>query len=185
MGNVPKPDEESKYLLPEDWKKFKAAVDDPILRTMFDLSQCCGLRLNEALSLTKEKFDFPRGIVYVRTLKRKGNPVFPLDVRPDLMETIKELCSNKSKDYRPFNYIPMTVWRRFKKAIKKAKLNERLSPHSLRHLCGLKLVKATGGNIIEIAKHLRHASSLSSEHYVHLSPIRRKEISESMWEMEE
>ena len=182
MSNKSKPDEEMLYMKPSDWGKFKAVIDNDHWLLYFDLTQSLGLRASETLSLRFSGIDFEQGIIRVKTLKRKDHPVFPLDVRPDLLMKLKELMIDKrfNQDHI-FTYTYHRVWSKFKSYAKRAGLHPRLSPHSLRHLYGLRLVQATHGNTAEMARALRHAGTSMVARYVHVLPERRKEIAKKMW----
>ncbi len=184
--NRPKPDEEMRYLTPEQWRTLRVVIDDDAWRCFFDLLQSCGLRTTEGLSLTPAHLRIAEGVVMVPTLKREGRPTLPVDVRPDLLDAlrarIERLGLRPSDHIFPWGY--HLAWERFKRYAKLAGLNERLSPHSLRHLFGLKMAEVTNGDLVAVAKSLRHAGQKHAWRYVHLRPSRRRALAEQVWALE-
>lgn len=198
MGNKVK-DEGNKYLTIEEWGDFIIQEDKSIYSLLWKVILACGLRIQEALILQGQDIDYKRKVVSVRTLKRskkkvledgtieKSRPMprFDKDLPEDLLNEIKSLTKGKEDvifTYRGKHISYLKAWRRFKTIAKRAKLSDRLSPHSLRHLYGMMICEHTNGNAILIAKALRHSSTDSALFYTHLDPKKRKELSEAAWE---
>lgn len=179
-----KPNEDETAMLPDDWEKFYRCVDDRHLLLLFDFLQATGLRIREALPLTPRDFSFERGVVRVRTLKQRyeRGVIHTLHVRPDIVERLKVLGCGPDDRLFPFAY--ETVRLAFKRVLVKAGLNERLSLHSLRHLCGYRAAKASNGNEYLTARILRHAMQRDrspTKRYMHATPADIREVMEKMW----
>ena len=170
-----RPDEEDKYLSPEEWVQLVPWIRDKKFLLYLDITQSLGLRANETFGLRDSDFDWDRGVVKVRSLKRKDRAQLTLYVRPDLLAQIR-------KEGFEWGFKYASALARFKRALKWAGLNPRLGIHSLRHLCATRCAMI-GASQIEIARVLRHTiSSGSVGKYIHVIPQRLKEICTKMWE---
>lgn len=176
--------ERDKYMTIEDWHKFRAIITEPFEQMLWDLVVSCGLRIGEAMIVTWQDFDFERNILHAKTLKRKGHPAFPVDVPEGLCRKFERLSEfvRDEFDGRFFPYTTVWAWKKFKKACKKANLNERFSPHALRHLHGILLSEETKGDLVKISRGLRHAHVMTAEKYVHVAPELRRGLAEKVWE---
>lgn len=178
--NTQKKGELDRYMTVDDWKKFKAAITDSREALLWTLIVSCGLRLQEALQLTPEDFDFKAGLVRIATLKRKGHPVFAVDVPPELCESLRSMRLKKGERF--FKMSSSWAWRKFKRVVRRAKLNSRYSPHALRHLYGILLSEETKGDLVKVSRGLRHAKPDTANRYVHVAPKLRRELANKAWE---
>lgn len=177
-GELKKP-ESYRFLTLKEWNVFKEAEDDPVWNLYWNLLAKCGLRLSEGLAAGPKQINVDTSIIAVATLKRPGRPIFDVDIPPDLA---KALLALPTKQERWFHWTPHQVWRRFRLILWKAKLPETRSPHSLRHLKGLRTAHVTKGDVVKVAKALRHKSLKTAEHYIHVEPEERKKVAEDSWE---
>lgn len=194
----PKKQESDLFMEPEQWPKFRDAISSCVpeeevqrWQYLWYLIAATGVRIGEAVALQLSDLNPSKPIVTITTLKRKGHPRIDADLPMDLWlgllglekEGGQHIRGTGLTDYKVlFPWTENTCWYVFKRIAKKAGINQLLSPHSLRHLFATRLVKITGGNIIEIQKALRHASPRTSEKYVHLTAKRRKEIADKVFE---
>ncbi len=170
-----------KKMTMDEWEKFWSHVKDEDYRLYFDLLQSLGLRAHEGLALQLKDFDFARGFVTIRTLKRKDTHMLELPVRPDILSVVDEWHLNTPLDHPMFAYSYEQVLLAFKQAIVRCELNPRLGLHSLRHLCGTRLYMARASNE-EIGYFLRHKPKSMQERYVEIPNDRLLELAQLMWE---
>jgi integrase len=182
-GNKTKP-ERYYYMLPEEFKLFlKAAYS--FSRTqgiLWDITAGAGLRISEALNLSVESFDFKDNCILVRTLKRKEHPLIPVYVSPSLMFSVKEYIAWKKLKAGSFLFhtTRQVAWKKFKKICELAGLSKLYSPHALRHLHGMVVSELTQGDLVAIAKRLRHAQPMTAWRYVHLQRVLEEKIAKEV-----
>ncbi len=145
----------------------------------------CGLRVSEACTLQVKHFDFPRRIVFVKSLKkRKDTPPREVPMTSRILEALADwwaklpdrtpdawLFPSESKENRAKN-LPMsriTVWR-YVKSVSDGVAH----PHTFRHTFGTNLI-ANGTDIFVARDLLGHSHSTTTEIYVHTSRERRTE----------
>lgn len=165
----------ARYFEIEEWHKFIACEDQPKFRLLWILIVAGGFRIRECLPMTKSMFNFEEGTVSVFPLKRKEPELIAVDIDPELLEEIKALPDEK---LFPFKY--HWAYLRFKEVARRAGLNPRYSPHTLRHLAG-SLVYHTTGDLFKVKEALRHSAVAISEGYVHMGSTKRKETSKKLW----
>lgn len=129
-----------------------------------------GIRLNEIVNLRWEDIDFERGIIHLKTTKGSKDRIIFLHGR--LAEFIKAFnlkgnglvfLSNFGERYnkRTFQMI-------VKSTSKKAGINKRVTPHTLRHSFATHLLEA-GADIRHIQKLLGHSSLQTTQVYTHVA----------------
>lgn len=175
-----KRDDRDKFLYIEDWEELCTCVDDKNILLIFDLCQSCGLRIQECLAITGEDIEFRRGILLVRTLKKRIPEKNDIWVRPDLLKKLQSLNVKPEEKYFYVTY--NETLKALKQAVKKLNLSDKLGTHALRRLCGMRLSRTTGGNMFAVKMLLRHARSDITEKYMALSPGDRKLAWEKSWE---
>jgi integrase len=159
--------EEDLYMSREEWLKFRREEEDEIWGLLWDLLSHCGLRVHEALELTVAQFDLKRGCVMVQTLKQKKVVFHPVYIaQDDILARVIGLEKQGDEFCFEMNY--EKVLRRFKRLAKKAELNERYSPHALRHLQASEMYDTTR-DLFAVKERLRHRSIKTTERYAHPS----------------
>jgi len=166
---------EEKNMDPEDWELFWPAVTNLNYRLYFDLLQSLGLRAQEGLGLTPTDFDFNKGIVNIKPLKRDDNYSAHFPVRPDLITKLQ------SMGYPYFKFTYISAWRVFKKTVDQLGLNHRLRLHSLRHLYQTRLVLIDASEF-DRAYMLRHKQKSQTNQYGYVPMARMKQLSAKLWE---
>jgi len=169
------------YMTYKEFKKLKVYLYKKSITygLLFDIIALGGLRVSEALQLTPKDFDFENNLIYVKTLKRKGHPVIPLKYPANIMQIIRKYINSYKIDdkERVFNFSRQWVWKIMKNVINSIPgLNKRYSPHALRHLHAIIVSEITKGNIISIAKRLRHSDTRYVYRYTHLTDKIQDEI---------
>ncbi len=171
-----------KKLTIDEWEKLWPSVMGPHYRFYFDILQSLGLRAHEGLALRRDDFDFARGFVTIRTLKRKDTHMLELPVRPDILVFADEWFNAPlTEPTHLFSYSYEQVLLAFKQSIARCGLNPRLGLHALRHLCGTRLYMARATNE-EIGYFLRHKPRSMQERYVEIPNDRLTELAQLMWE---
>ncbi len=173
--------ERDKYVLKEEYHRFIKVCPlqhDLFWKVIFN----AGLRISEGLQLKPSDILFSENKLLIKTLKRKDNPVIPVIISENLINDIKEyIFKNEIKDNQKlWDYSRQYAFKIFKEICKKASLNPKYSPHAFRHGHGVMIADITNGNMIDIKNRLRHASTKSTEFYVHTSEKRQKELSEKI-----
>ncbi len=138
-----------------------------------------GLRLGELLSLQWKDVDSVSKIILVRnsetfTTKSRKNRAVPIsDELFEMFMQRKENIRNESDfvfhDPKGSQLKEKTVSQKFKKYVRRAKLNDKLHFHSLRHTFATHLVKKSVP-LFAIQKLLGHSTSKTTEVYSHLLP---------------
>lgn len=181
-GNRPK-EEVSKYMTPQEWDSFKANIQSASYHRLWTLIYLLGLRLGEALALKGEDFNFTTGRVRVRSLKRADH----LEVSYKLPDPILKAFCACAHDPETFVFLTLqgkpltnrTAWGAFKRTVKRAGLDPRLSPHSLRHAAGMRIWKREK-DLLKVQKVLRHANMKTSENYMHITGEEIDEVVEDL-----
>ncbi len=129
-----------------------------------------GIRLNEIINLKWEDIDFQRDVVHLKIAKgEKERVIFLHHNLKRFIEyfNIKKegfiLFSNLGKKY-DMRTIQMIV----RNAAKKAGINKRITPHTLRHSFATHLLEA-GADIRHIQKLLGHSNLQTTQVYTHVA----------------
>lgn len=126
-----------------------------------------GLRLEEALNLKYSDIDFERKIIHVKHGKgSKDRIVF-------LHDKISNILKNHNDTYilmseRGSRYTKRSIQLIVKNTAKKAKINKKVSPHTLRHSFATHLLEA-GADIRYIQKLLGHKDLKTTQIYTHVA----------------
>ena len=144
-------------------------------QTICMLYAYCGLRRNEALTLTKEMVDLDRAMLHIRGKGDKPRLV-PI-VGKKLLEQLRRLCQNKGRgeilfisphsqpDHpQPYKNIKKSI----KAAAKKAGIEKPVSNHLLRHSAATNAIIA-GVNIRALQTILGHSDIRTTEQYTHMA----------------
>ena len=162
-GDVPR------HLSREEVSLLFNAVDDEMMRRLFEFYLNTGGRRNEVLSLTWKNIDLENQTVkFVNGTKFGKKRVVPLNTRA--LEILTQLGKSKhiSTD-RIFKYEKNYISRKFKYYARKAGLSESIRTHSLRHTFASILVDSSI-DIHTIKELMGHSSVKVTEIYSHLSP---------------
>jgi len=135
-----------------------------------------GLRLREAITLRPEDVRSDRMLLYVSETKGGGDRYTLLSQR--LLEELRTYW-RESRPRRPYLFpgrrrgghtAPDTVRLVFQRAAKAARINRRVTPHTLRHSFATHLLEA-GTDLRVIQCLLGHSSVRTTEGYTHVSEV--------------
>lgn len=170
------------YFSDNEFKKLLEAVDSEDLKDLIIFAVNTGLRQMELLTLCWNQINFKDKIIILNNqthiTKSKKVRSIPLN------NTTFNILLNRSKRAEScliFTYkgLPIKqdfITHKFKKYVRKAKLDDRLHFHSLRHSFASKLTRK-GVGIYQVSKLLGHADIKTTMIYAHL---RVKDLRESV-----
>ncbi len=152
------------------------AADNMKHRTMLQLIYSCGLRISEPTKIICSKkechIDTARSLLLVKGAKGFKDRLVPIPAN-----TI-ELLRSYWKQYKPLRwmfegqgrtqYSTRSIQQVFKRALRKAGIMKRATPHSLRHSRATHLSDA-GVDIYKIKDFLGHNNIKTTEGYLHLA----------------
>lgn len=129
-----------------------------------------GLRLSEARNLRRQDIDFERGLVHIKWAKgEKERVVFLHDM---LRELLREYGIRKSgiilNSERGGKYNERTIQQIVKNAAKKAGIEKKTTPHTLRHSFATHLLEG-GADIRYIQQLLGHKSLRTTQIYTYVA----------------
>lgn len=140
--------------------------------SMLVLIYSSGLRSGELINLKISDIDSDRMIIHIKGAKGKKDRIVPL------AESTLGLLREYFKSYRPKEYLfngesnlvysKSSLQAVFRKACRLAKINKRVTLHSLRHSYATHLLEE-GVNLRYIQEILGHNSSKTTEIYTHVS----------------
>ena len=137
--------------------------DRLILRTLY----VTGMRVGELCELTWDRVNLEDGVILVRSGKGGKDRVVLIDA--DTAKLLADLrASAGNSNGRVFPVSPRTVQRIVRAAAKRAGINKKVTPHTLRHSLATHLLEA-GADIRAIQELLGHASLSTTQIYTHVS----------------
>ena len=167
------------FFTEKDFEIFLLAIDDRNYRELYAMAILTGMRLGELLNLRWSDIDFSSKRILIQnsesfTTKSKRSRVVPIS------EDLLRLLTDRKENIRTESDLAFpnshgrklnetVVERKFKKAVRRAGLNEKLHFHSLRHSFASALVMS-GVSLYAVQKLLGHSSSKTTEIYSHLLP---------------
>ena len=156
----------------DEIKKLFEVIKNPKHRLMIEMMYSAGLRVSELTNIKTSDIELGRNYGWVRA--GKGNKDRLFIVADKLKDKIKELigreepepesylfCSNQNAKYN-IRSLQMIV----KKAAKKARINKKISCHTLRHSFATHLIEQ-GASVSEVQSLLGHKSPETTFVYVH------------------
>jgi site-specific recombinase XerD len=160
-------------LTPEEVSRLLEAVRNQRDRTMMEIAYATGLRLGEVLRL--KVADIDSGRMMLRVDQGKGKKDRNVMLGPALLETLraywkryrpKVLLFPGQDPMRPVN--PTLIQRAFIQAKREARIQKRVSFHSLRHSFATQLLDS-GVNVRTIQALLGHRSLGTTQRYTHVA----------------
>lgn len=154
-------------------------------QALLEFLYACGARISEVSSLTIDHVDFARAQVKVFG-KGSKERIIPLhDMALSSMRSYKSgarptLLKDKRSDFffvstRGNGMTTDAIRKMFKEALRRAGLDETLSPHDMRHTFATDLLNG-GADLRSVQEMLGHASLSTTQIYTHVSPGRLKSI---------
>jgi len=136
-----------------------------------------GLRVSELVNLTPQDLDFQENIGWVRKGKGKKDRLFKIadSISKQLQRYLKKNPDNGylfSKD-KPLTTRNIQIL--IKRAAKKAQINKKVTPHTLRHSFATHLLE-DGENLLVIQQLLGHENLETTRIYIHISQEQIKKV---------
>ena len=153
--------------------------DRAILETLYS----SGLRVSELVGLNRENVDFIGGVlkVYGKGKKERLAPIGDKAVRA-MRKYLEKLNPSKLKEKKAIfvnksgrRISDRAVRRIVEKYIRKTSLNEKVSPHSLRHSFATHLLDR-GADLRSVQELLGHANLSTTQIYTHVTTERLKAV---------
>jgi len=211
QGEIPKYlEKEELALFLKTAKEKGLQFDYEIFRLLsfsgFRVGELCALKWSDldfeedTIRITKTYYVLKAPEYELLTPKTKKS-IRTIDMDPEVMEDLKQLQEKQDKFKKRDNYnnkgfvfiktlkhpgyplTPHTIERRMKRLLKLAKLNEVLTPHSLRHTHTSLLAEA-GASLEAIMQRLGHSNDSTTRNiYLHVTKTVKKETSQKFSEL--
>lgn len=156
-------------------------------QALLEFLYACGARISEASNLGVGDVDFSSRLVKVFGKGRKERivPLHALCVdamRLYVSEARPVLLDGKASEFffisnRGSRMSTNSIRAMFKQTVRAAGLDERLSPHDMRHTFATDLLDG-GADLRSVQEMLGHASLSTTQIYTHVSPSRLKQVHE-------
>lgn len=158
---------------------LSVSFHDSRLDCIIKLALCCGLRINEVISLkvsdisTKDRSNMT---VYIRESKKNRSRFVPLDKMAyrAIQRYAKEyrICPNSDRYFFVFSRLSHTcnetIRRHFNLCRDAAGIPRSFTFHCLRHTYAVNFLRA-GGNLLDLKYRLGHSSLASTSRYLHFA----------------
>ena len=158
---------------------LSVSFHDSRLDCIIKLALCCGLRINEVISLkvsdisTKDRSNMT---VYIRESKKNRSRFVPLDKMAyrAIQRYAKEyrICPNSDRYFFVFSRLSHTcnetIRRQFNLCRDAAGIPRSFTFHCLRHTYAVNFLRA-GGNLLDLKYRLGHSSLASTSRYLHFA----------------
>lgn len=158
---------------------LSVSFHDSRLDCIIKLALCCGLRINEVISLkvsdisTKDRSNMT---VYIRESKKNRSRFVPLDKMAyrAIQHYAKEyrICPNSDRYFFVFSRLSHTcnetIRRHFNLCRDAAGIPRSFTFHCLRHTYAVNFLRA-GGNLLDLKYRLGHSSLASTSRYLHFA----------------
>jgi integrase len=163
----------------EDFKKLIENIAEEWFRDIVIIGAMTGMRRGEILNLTWNAIDLERRVIMIQSsddyrTKRGKKRVIPMNDTVLAVLQRRKLTGYSPKfvfsDESGEKISRSALSVRFKRRVKKLKLDERLHFHSLRHSFASWLVQSGAASIFEVQKLLGHTNIKTTEIYSHLLP---------------
>lgn len=184
-----------KFLTSREQEALLANINNRKYRLITLLMLDLGLRRGEVARIQVSHIEFPKALLHVRTLKKRGKDVWRIIPIPS--RTLDELAHwvTDLKDRHPDAYIfpagrnsldgKFLNPRQIEKRIRKYSLGK-FSPHALRHTYATRLA-AEGVDLLTLSRLLGHTRTATTEIYAHVPEIQLRSAVEridrqSLWQ---
>jgi len=149
-------------------------------RAIFETLYSAGMRVSELVSLNTDSIDFIGSVVKVRG---KGKKERLLPIGEKALDAIKKYLSKRRSNYREALFLNNRGGRLTQRGVRvvlnkyigKAALQEKVSPHVLRHSFATHLLDR-GADLRSVQELLGHASLSTTQIYTHLTTQRLKDV---------
>jgi len=182
-AGIKRPKKEMKIpnvLTKDEVKKLIGSLGNSKSRLMISLIYACGFRVSELVNLKLQELDFNDKTGHARKAKGKKDRSFNI---PDfLIEQLRTQSETQKSQGKEFLFTgpkgklsSRNIEKIVKKAAKKAGIEKKVTPHTLRHSYATHLLEQ-GIDIRTIQELLGHSSISTTEIYTHISKERLKAV---------
>jgi len=174
---VPKKEKKLPSVLsPEEVKRLIEVTGHIKSKLILKLLYSSGLRVSELVNLTPKELDFQQNIGWVR--KGKGSKDRIFKIAESLSKQLQKWINKNPgrfvfSDKRPMS--SRNVQLLIKTAAKKANINKKVTPHTLRHSFATHLLE-NGENLLVIQQLLGHENLETTSIYTHISQDQIKNV---------
>ncbi len=154
-------------------------------QALLEFLYACGARVSEASGLLVANVDFAEGQVKVLGKGSKERIVPLHDMALSSMRSYAASARLRLLNGRPCDRFfvstrgnpmgPDAIRKMFKEALRRAGLDETLSPHDMRHTFATDMLEG-GADLRSVQEMLGHASLSTTQIYTHVSPGRLKQV---------
>jgi integrase/recombinase XerD len=146
-------------------------------KLIIQLLYSSGLRVSELVNLTPKDLDFAQNIGWVRKGKGKKDRIFKIanSLSKPLSRHISKNPENKYLFSKENPLSTRNIQLLIKKVAKKAGINKKVTPHTLRHSFATHLFEA-GENLLIIQQLLGHENLETTKIYTHISQDQIKKV---------
>jgi integrase/recombinase XerD len=167
-------------LTKEEVKKLIEAAPTKKSKLMISLIYACGFRVSELINLKPVDLDFDQAIGYVRQAKGKKDRLF--NIAHFLLKKLEKQARLQKEQNQEFLFTgpkgklsDRNLQKIIRQTAKKAGINKKVSPHTLRHSFATHLLE-NGVDIRFIQTLLGHADLSTTQIYTHVSTEEIKKI---------
>ena len=157
------------FLTEEEIRRMERAAEemiDPRYPALITLMSRGGLRLSEVARLKAKDVDLKGGVITIRSGKGRKDRAIPI---PKGSKRHLQVILRFLKGDDPiFPWSTRTINRIIKRIARKAGIDKRVTPHTLRHTAATRMLKR-GMNIRAVQKVLGHKSLTTTQRYTHLT----------------
>ena len=169
------PQNEPLFVTPNEFEKILLAEKDSLFKLVYKLAICTGLRMAEIRFLKWESIDFDNNTIHILnhsefTTKSKRSRTIPLHpaIKGELLVIKNQDEINEFAFARNGSVLTKdSLSSGFKRAIRSARLNDKIHFHSLRHTFASRLIQS-GVSLYVVSKLLGHADIKTTQIYAHL-----------------
>lgn len=168
-------------LTKEEAKKFFNTASTKKSKLMLQTIYACGFRVSELINLKVGDLIFEEMIGYVRQAKGKKDRIF--NIPQFLLKNLQKQVKIQQETNQEFLFTGINgrlsdrnIQKIVRSTAKKAKINKKVSPHTLRHSFATHLLE-DGVDIRKIQELLGHADLSTTQIYTHISTEELKKIS--------
>ena len=146
------------YLTRDEIERFFNVIDDDYYRGIFRLLINSGMRISELLNLRREDVQISKDVARIR-IRGKGSKERIVQISKEIVEEVERVGFFKRR------VSARTLQRKMKEYLKRAGINRRLTPHSLRHTFAIILME-NGIPLNRIQALLGHESITTTSVYL-------------------
>ncbi|WKZ68103.1 MAG: site-specific integrase [Melioribacteraceae bacterium] len=162
------------FFTEEQFEKLISVVDDSDLRDLFNFALLTGLRQSDLISLQWSQINFRDNTVILdnRNSLTKSWKVHSIPLNISALQILTERELKKKNELLVFTYKEQKIKqdfisKKFRKYVKKAGLNSKLTFHSLRHTFASWLIQR-GASLYQVSKLMTHSDLRVTQIYSHL-----------------